>query len=275
MLFGVFRQQNQGEISRDAFNVAASELKVKGGHELKVVYPDPAVAFGYRSPFRTADCQNLAPICSNEGDIAVVFSGQVYNKNELAKTVGINQSEITNLSTLIMKLYQMFGVEFVERLNGKFAYAIWDKAQQRTVLGRDRLGIEPLYYHLDKKALIFSSSIAPILKYSSALGELNYSSVSKFLLFGYNPGQDTFYSGIRKLQPAQFLNVQADMSSRMHRYWELKYDNILRSDETTIADELKDKLQKSVETRMEMAVIMVCSSVEEWTQVVCLAFQHV
>lgn len=251
MLFGVFRQKNQEQISRDDFLAAAANMQVNNGHAIKALFPDSRIAFGYVSPFMTGAYQRLAPVSTSEGDIAVVFSGQVYNYKELAGLADITLSDAKNLSTLVLALYKKFGAGFVEKINGKFAYAIWDKTQQRIILGRDRFGIEPLYYYLSDKLLVFASSIAPVSSYLNNSEALNFPAVCKFLLFGYNPGIDTFYTGIRKLQPSSFINVRSDMQSEHHRYWELKFEDILHTGESNIAEELKDYLQNAVECRME------------------------
>ena len=194
MIFGIVNN-NQDAVRLDDFKSACATLNGING-EVKTECPKEFVAFANLTSFRTVTYQNLAPVCSSDRDLAVVFSGQIYNKNELARSISSDTHNDGNLARLVLDLYRKYGHSFVEKINGKFAYAIWDEKQGSLTLGRDRFGIEPLYYYCDSNSIIFSSAIAPVLHYRETAADLNFSSVSKFLLFGYNPSLDSFYSGI-------------------------------------------------------------------------------
>ena len=123
MIFGVVDTGSR-TINREAFIAAAGN-----GSELRAIYPETSIALGYTPVYRTAAYQTLAPVSSDEGDIAVVFSGQIYNREELIGLTNSGDGDAENLAVLIMKLYQALGESFVEKLNGKFAFAISGQAQ--------------------------------------------------------------------------------------------------------------------------------------------------
>ena len=182
--------------------------------------------------------------------LAVVFSGQIYNKNELARTIDSDAHNDKNLANLVLDLYRKYGHSFVDKINGKFVYAIWDKKQGGVTLGRDRFGIEPLYYYCDNNSIVFASTIAPILHYRKTAGDLNFASVSKFLLFGYNPSLNSFYSDIYKLRPAHIMHVRGDKAPEFHQYWKVGFGDVLQADENAIAEELREQLKRSVDIRI-------------------------
>lgn len=250
MLFGIVNRDHHNGISKERFEAAC---RVPDGIEgtVKTEYPSDSVVFANLPSFDTGVYQNLSPVCSSDNELAIVFTGQIYNKELLASSTGASVGNSNNLADLVLSLYRKFGHSFVERINGKFAYAIWDKKQDSVTLGRDRFGIEPLYYYFDQGSIIFASAIAPILSYRKTRGELNFSSVSKFLLFGYNPSLDSFYSDIHKLRPAHTVRLNAKGNPEYHRYWKLAYGNDLEAGESAVAEELREQLKRSVEIRMD------------------------
>lgn len=248
MLFGIVNN-NQDMVQKEDFE---SACRVRNSIEgaVNTEYPNQSVAFANLPSLKTSSYRNLAPVCSSDKSLAVVFSGQIYNKNELARTVDSDAHNDTNLANLVLDLYRKYGHSFVDKINGKFAYAIWDKKQGGVTLGRDRFGIEPLYYYCDNNSIVFASAIAPILHYRKTAGDLNFASVSKFLLFGYNPSLNSFYSDIYKLRPAHIMHVRSDKSPEFHQYWKVGFGDVLQADENAIAEELREQLKRSVDIRI-------------------------
>ena len=249
MLFGIVNKDNQDVVQRGNFE-SACEVQNRIEGTVNAEYPNASVAFANLPSFKTGSYRNLAPVCSSDRDLAVVFSGQIYNKSELASAINSDAHNDTNLANLVLDLYRKYGHSFVAKINGKFAYALWDQKQGSVTLGRDRFGIEPLYYYYDKNSIIFASAIAPVLRYRKTAGELNFASVSKFLLFGYNPSLNSFYSDIHKLRPAHIVHFKGDDAPAFHRYWELGFADVSQAGEKDIADKLRELLKRSVDIRI-------------------------
>ena len=247
MIFGVV-DTGKREINRDAFLKAAGS-----GRELRAVYPDASTALGYTPAYRTATYRTLEPVCSDDGDVAVVFTGLIYNRNVLAGLTKTGVRDTANLAVLVLGLYLALGETFVERLSGKFAFAIRDRRTNTVILGRDRFGIEPLYYCRDGESLVFASAIAPLLGYQNHRAELYFPALCKFLLYGYNPGLDSFFGGIRKLRPGHLLKVDSTATERNVRYWKLDFNDNTGRNEAAIAEELRGRLQQAVSLRLEAA----------------------
>lgn len=250
MLFGIVNKNNQEAIHREKFETAC-KLRNSIDGSAHVMQVNESVVIANLPSFKSNTYQNLAPVCSSDSTIAVVFSGQIYNKDELIHGINVGVSDDGNIASLVLQLYRKYGHSFVEKINGKFAYAVWDKNQGGVTLGRDRFGIEPLYYYSDRNRIIFASAIEPMLHYRETAGDLNFASVSKFLLFGYNPSLNSFYSDIYKLRPAHIVHFKGDREPEFDRYWKLAYGNNLQSGEEVIAEELCEQLKRSVELRMD------------------------
>jgi len=248
MLFGVVDLVGQTEIRIEDVR---SACEVTGaGADIVSIQPQRSVVLANIPLLKSGTYQNLKPAVYEDGSVSVVFSGQIYNKEELAGS-STETGPGSNLAKLVLALYKKHGQGFVNAINGKFAVAVWDRNRGELLLARDRFGIEPLYYQIDNNRIVFSSAIAPILRYRKLGGDLNFASVSKFLLFGYNPSLDTFYKNIYKLRPAHTMRVGRNGTPDVSRYWKLDYSEVLESDEKRIGEELRELLRTCVARRMD------------------------
>jgi asparagine synthase (glutamine-hydrolysing) len=216
---------------------------------VRLAQPAHGVALAYYTHYKTSGYKELSPACTGQQDIAVVFTGQIYNQHELEGQLQ-GAAATANTTELVLQLYRKFGHDFVNRLNGKFAFAIWDRNLGQVTLGRDRLGIEPLYYYCDGETLVFASETGPITRFLNNSPDIHFPSLCKFLLFGYNPGLDTFYSGVRKVRPGYLVHCRDDGSVEPERYWKLSYSEVMQADEETVCEELREYLQRAVSIRM-------------------------
>lgn len=191
----------------------------------------------------------MNPVVSEDGRIVVISSGTIYNRSELAPSLGLPaaRESRTGDADLLLKLYTTQGEKLVSPLNGTFACLIYDEHQEKLLLLRDRFGVEPLYYTRQPGYLAFSSSINGILQLTGQEKQLNHEAVAKFLLFNYNPGLDSLISGIQRLPAAHFLRQPFAGESTSHRYWQLDFSPS-RGSEEEISHELLGHLRRSVST---------------------------
>src|SRR5262249_26592076 len=154
----------------------------------------------------------------------IVFNGEIYNHAELRPTLE-NRGHVyrTHSDTeTILHAYEEYGHDCVQHLRGMFAFAIWDSRQQKLFIARDRLGIKPLYYHLDGDRLVFGSEIKVVLAYPGVEPQLNRRGIPEFLAFGYLSGDDTFYAGVHKLMPGHWMEIDTHARVNIQRYWDLE-----------------------------------------------------
>ncbi len=188
-------------------------------------YVQPGVALGHRrlAIIDTSDAGHQ-PMFSADGQLVLVFNGEIYNYLELI-------SELASLgcvmrsrsdSEVILHAYAQWGDACVEHFNGMWAFAIWDRRNQRMFASRDRLGVKPFVYTQRDGCLWFSSEVAG-LRAVVPLHEANLGKLHDFLAYGYrtNDGEN-FFSGVHELKPGHNLVMQ-DHQLRMHRYWQLPH----------------------------------------------------
>jgi asparagine synthase (glutamine-hydrolysing) len=163
------------------------------------------------------------PMGNEDGQIQVVFNGEIYNYLELRKELldtGHHQFKSQSDTEVIVHLYEEFGPACFTKLNGMFALAIWDNKKQALILARDRVGEKPLFYGEINGVFYFSSE----LKVFSALPgfdhKLNPQTFFQYLDQGYCPGPDTIFSSVKKLGAGEFL-VYQNNQIKIEKYWSL------------------------------------------------------
>lgn len=161
------------------------------------------------------------PMVSPDGNAWVVYNGELFNYPELRDELladGCVFRSHADTEVLPM-LWLKYGEQMVDRLNGMFAFAIWDKRQEKLFIARDRLGIKPLYYAQRGARLYFASEIKALLLAPDVDAEINHEALGEYLSLLYVPNPDTMFRGIKKLQPGCTLTWQ-DGHTRVQRYWD-------------------------------------------------------
>ncbi len=158
--------------------------------------------------------------------VGVVFNGAIYNHHELRRDlVGRGyRFHSTGDTEVLLKAYHAWGPAFVKRLNGMFAFALWERDSGRVVLGRDRLGIKPLYLAPMAGGLRFASSLPALLAAGPVDTAIDRDGLHHYLsLHAIVPAPATLLRGVRKLAPATLLTIEADGEQHEERYWQLSY----------------------------------------------------
>ncbi len=147
------------------------------------------------------------PMKSADDNCIIVFNGEIYNYKELRKDLlesGLKFNTNSDTET-ILNLYEKYGVKGFEKLNGMFAFCIYDKAEKKIILARDAFGVKPLYYSFTSNGITFASEIKAILQNKNYKVELDYTAFNSFLTYRYNPSPQTLFKNIFKLKPGEYL----------------------------------------------------------------------
>jgi asparagine synthase (glutamine-hydrolysing) len=160
------------------------------------------------------------PIFNEDGSVAIVFNGEIYNYKELRPSlIARGHSFKTSSDTeVIVHLYEELGADCLRELNGMFALAIWDSRNQSLLLARDRLGEKPLYYTTDGQRLLFGSELKAILAALGRKPEVDALALDDYLAYGYVPAPRTIFKGLSKLPAAHRLLWRAGQLE-VQRYW--------------------------------------------------------
>ena len=166
------------------------------------------------------------PMHVESPSLSIVYNGEVYNHRELRRTLEEKGHRFRSSSDteVILRAYAEWGETCVTRLEGMFAFALWDAARRRLFAARDRLGIKPLYYHLDTAAreFLFGSELKALLAYRRGPFGLDMAAVDDYLAFGFIPLSRTPFRGVRKLPAAHTLTLERG-SLRLQRYWDVDF----------------------------------------------------
>ena len=189
------------------------------------------------------------PMFSDDGQVAVVQNGEIYNFVELARGLGCRTTCDTEV---LLRLYEREGDDFVRRLNGMFAIAIVDRRRRRLVLYRDRVGKKPLYLHDDGRRLLFASEIKSLL----AMGvrpRLDWQALDALLTYNFVPPPVTLFEGVRHLMPGEMLAID-DAGVRTRRWWQLADAEPEEKSPDAWCDEILETLDDAVRIRLRSDV---------------------
>jgi len=163
------------------------------------------------------------PMTNEDGAVWITYNGEIYNHAALRPELEARGHRYRTRSDTetILHLYEEEAERCVEKLQGMFAFALWDRKHKKLLLARDRLGIKPLYYAVTDDELLFASEIKAILAAGSIRPAFNEAILPEFLATRFVSGRETFFQGIRKLLPGRTLSWSPDEGFLERRYWQL------------------------------------------------------
>ena len=182
----------------------------------------------------------------------IVFNGEIFNFPELRAELEERGYRFRTRSDteVILNLYRAFGDSGFQRLNGIFAFALFDHGEKRLVLARDHFGVKPLYYADRGGALLFGSEIKAILEDGSVPRELDHDAFDSFLSLRFNPSPETLVRGVRKLQPGHCLVAEPGKGTHVRSYWEYEPATNSRIGEAEAVQEYRRLLEQAVRRQM-------------------------
>ncbi len=194
------------------------------------------------------------PIFNEDGTVAIVFNGEIYNYLELAHLVEARGHTLQTRSDTetIVHLYEEFGEGCVAMLRGMFAFAIWDgrkQSQPTMLLARDRLGKKPLYYADHQGRLLFGSEVKSIIQDPAIPREIDYEALADYFSFLAIPAPKSIFKHVRKLRPAHYLVVTPN-GVREREYWDIDFSQTEIRSEEEWQEQLLDALREAVGIRL-------------------------
>ncbi|MFC2071093.1 asparagine synthase (glutamine-hydrolyzing) [Chloroflexota bacterium] len=202
------------------------------------IFVDPNVSLGHRRlAIIDLSPKGKQPMCNEDASIWLVYNGEIYNFKDLKKElehVGHIFRSNTD-SEVIIHAYEEYGIDFVKKFSGMWAFCIYDSSKGQLILSRDRFGIKPLYYYIDDSRLIFSSLIAGILCHNITT-EPNDRAIMEYLAFDLEHHEEyTFFENIYSLKPGSILVYDLKKKRAEKRHWYYPTNN-LTPDENTIRE---------------------------------------
>jgi len=191
------------------------------------------------------------PMSDESGDIILTYNGEIYNFRELRRDLESRGHKFKSDTDaeVVIHAYREWGHESLGRLNGMFAFAIWDWRDQSLFLARDRLGIKPLYYCQTPAGFAFASEIKAMLAIPGFERQVDLAALNQFMTFLWAPDPATIFKGVHKLPPGHYL-VYRDGKLETHEYWDVEFQPDDSVSESEWVERVRDQIGRSVRSQM-------------------------
>lgn len=190
-------------------------------------------------------------------NLVITYNGEVYNFRQIASELDSLGHRFSSGSDteVVLKSFQEWGFDAVQRFRGMFAFALWDEDEQRLALCRDRVGVKPLYWYLHDDLFMFASELKAFFAHPRFVKDLDRDAVALYLQLGYIPAPHSIFKHVRKLEPGSFLVIDADQLIDQFPYWNIEKiwqqgNGKSRPRDGDLIDELENLLTESFSLRL-------------------------
>jgi len=191
------------------------------------MYLDDQIGLGHRRLAIIDIDGGRQPMKNEDGNLICVFNGEVYNHQELREELkSRNHTFSTESDTeVLLHGYEEWKYELPEKLQGMFAFVIWDRAKKELFCARDCFGIKPFYYYKRDDVFLFGSEIKSFLVHPEFEKKMNLEQLELYLTYQYSPGTGTFFENVWKLPPAHYMVVkqEKEIKTELHEYWKPEF----------------------------------------------------
>lgn len=237
-------------VTRDVLERMTRRMEHRGPDE-EGFFTDANIGLGHRRLKIIDLSTGQQPLFNEDGSVVVAFNGEIYNyrdiRTELEKSGHVFRTHSD--TEVIVHAYEEYGANCVDHFRGMFAFAIYDRRDQTLFIARDRLGIKPVYYYQDDNRFAFASEVQPLLAGLGVRPDVNESALDFYLSVGYVPGEDTLFSGIRKLLPGHTLTLRKNRVE-IRQYWDLPSTPALDISFADAKDRLDALIREAINIRL-------------------------
>lgn len=250
---GLFDLVGRSEFDRNLLR-AMNQTQFHRGPDEGGEFLESGVALAHRRLSIIDLSSGQQPMHSADGDLCVVYNGEIYNFGELMQLLKQRGYEFrTRCDTeVILYAWREWGEKCVEHFRGMFAFALYDKSRQCLFLARDRLGVKPLFYSLiDDRTLVFGSELKVLKAHPRLSRTLEPQAVEDYFALGYIPEPKTIYRNVFKLRPGHTMLFQRGKPVPAQReYWDVPFAPVAVGSEKDVCDELFARVREAVNIRL-------------------------
>lgn len=193
------------------------------------------------------------PMADYNNQVIISFNGEIYNYNELKHdliTKGYKFKNTTD-TEVILSMYLEYGEDSLKKLNGIFAFAIWDRRKKILILARDGMGIKPLYYTISNRYFAFASELKSLLEIPGISEDINFNAIHNYISYLWSPAPDTMLSSVKKLEPGNALIISEGKIDKKWQFYEIPFNVGIESRSLTETTDLLDHyLRQAVQRQM-------------------------
>lgn len=196
------------------------------------------------------------PVVSEDERVVAVQNGEIYNFEQLREDLARRGHRFLSRSDteVLPHAYETFGADFISRLHGMFALAVWDERERALLLARDRFGKKPLFYFQGDGIVAFASEIQALLAHPAIGNDVDETAMNLYFTLGYVPAPLSAFRHIRKIEPAHAVSFREGQPSRVQRYWALNFQPKSRFSKDDAVAGLDDHISRAVGLRMKSDV---------------------
>ncbi|MDN5217511.1 asparagine synthase (glutamine-hydrolyzing) [Fulvivirgaceae bacterium BMA12] len=255
---GIYNWESENQVDRNVLVEMTNTLYHRGPDD-SAFYIHKNLGFGFRRLSIIDLINGKQPFFSPDRSVILICNGEIFNYKELRKELIAKGHVFTSDCDVevILYLYLEYGVGLLNKLNGQFAFALFDANKQELFLARDHFGICPLFYSVSENAFLFGSEIKAILKYPYITKNVDLTGLDQVFSFPANVCPTTLFEGIKSLKPGHYAVVK-NKQVRIEEYWDLEYPDKSQptstKPETYYVEQLEELLLQSVKYRLNADV---------------------
>lgn len=220
---GILHLQSQKKVNERILTNMRDSLEHRGPDD-KGLFIANNVGFGHRRlSILDVSVAGHQPFLSEDGRYVLVYNGEIYNYKEFYPELKSNGFDIrtTSDTEVLMKLFQLHGLKILHRLNGMFAFAVWDTLEKKLVLARDRMGVKPLYYSFYNESFYFASEQKALFTAGVPL-KMAQDGLEEYICNRFVAGENTLYQNIKKVLPGHSMTIEEGGKTTTEKWWNLK-----------------------------------------------------
>ncbi len=188
--------------------------------------------------------------------LTIVYNGEIYNHQEIRKQLKTRCTTTSDTET-VLHAYNQWGQKCLEKINGMFAFAIYDSKRKEVFIARDRIGIKPLYVLKTKEALLFASEIKALLAYKEYTAQVDVDTLTEITRMRYNLGNNTLFKGITSIPPATYLIINTKTKKILTKaYWKKDFKEIEGSYKEKIESLFEDSVKKRLMSDVPLGIFL-------------------
>ncbi len=248
---GILHLQSQKKVDERILTQMRDALEHRGPDD-KGIYIQQNIGLGHRRlSILDVTSAGHQPFLSEDGRYAMVYNGEIYNFKEFYAELKSKGFEIRTHSDteVLMKLFQLYGLKMLHRLNGMFAIAIWDTLEKSLTVIRDRMGVKPLYYSIYNESFYFASEQKALFVAGVPL-KIAQDGIEEYIFNRFVAGEDTLFQNVKKVLPGHAMILYENGKIDTEKWWDLKYE--IQNHETikNPVDWFRETFDDSIRLRM-------------------------
>ncbi|MFV8370234.1 asparagine synthase (glutamine-hydrolyzing) [Flavobacterium sp. LB2R40] len=248
---GILHLQLQRKVDERILTKMRDSLEHRGPDD-KGLFIENNIGFGHRRlSILDVSLAGHQPFLSENGRYIMVYNGEIYNFKEFYPELKNKGFDIrTNSDTeVLMKLFQLHGLKMLNRLNGMFAFAIWDKEQKKLTVVRDRMGVKPLYYSFYNETFYFASEQKALFT-AGVPFKMAQDGLEEYIFNRFVAGENTLYQNIKKVLPGHIMTIHEDGKVTTEKWWDLKREIQNQTEIKNPIEWFRETFDDSVKMRM-------------------------